>query len=572
MRALTRHFFQEFFRLSFLDDAGEESFRWALIGVLAGFIALGLWLPRIMAVKYGNGFADRGAYLQVAVADQLLMICLPMFIVAFAMALVVHSLFPDELDYRILMALPVERATVFGAKLTALFLYASLFIVTTNVAFGVPFSLVSMSSWAIYFWPVRAVAQVAVGILASMFATAAVIALQGIVIVLSPRMWLRNMSIVTQTMLVCTLVTLFPLGLRLAAAFDVSHPVPPVLMFAPPVWFVGLLQLLLGNFDPVNLRLAGFAAAGTAIVSIVTAVCYAVVYRRFDQVIVRAQSATRTPTFALPPSRCARRRTSRASVGKHGVFKRETALLRGTPEFAAVAKFAVATLRRSGLHQLVFLGIVAAGLSFAINSLLGARSAQARIGAAQWGPFVLVFAAVLGLHATLLLPVSRRAAWVFRLTEEDTRRPHQIAATERVLIIYGVLTPIVAIVPVLMWILGARGALVSLPVMVAMGIALAEMRLWRWHRIPFTCSYLPGKRPVAHTFLLLLASFTAFTGIGFALVGYAMKNQSPPLGPIAILLVVAGASRRLRLETGRNRPLEFEDELPESSYGLRLNN
>ena len=40
--ALTRHFFQDFFRLSFLDDAGEESFRRVIIGLLAGFVALGL--------------------------------------------------------------------------------------------------------------------------------------------------------------------------------------------------------------------------------------------------------------------------------------------------------------------------------------------------------------------------------------------------------------------------------------------------------------------------------------------------------------------------------------------------
>jgi hypothetical protein len=550
MRALTRHFFQEFFRLSFLEDAGEESFRRVIIGVLAAFIAIGLWLPRIMAVKYGSGFPNGEEYLQVVMADRLLMVCLPMFIVAFAMALVVHSLFPDELDYRILMALPVERATIFAGKLAALFLYASLFIVTTNVAFGVPFSLVSMSPWATHYWPVRAASQIATGVLASAFATAVVISIQGLVIVLSPRMWLRNMAVATQTALVCALVILFPLGLRWAAAFDPLAPTPAVLMFVPPVWFLGLQEVLLGNLDRRYLRLAAFAVAGTALVSVFTASCYAIVYHRFDQVIVRSQSSTRA----------------------RAAFKTRTARFRGRPEHVAVTDFATATLRRSALHQLVFLGIAAAGLSLATSSLFGARSHQARIGAAQWGPFVLMFAAVLGLHAALLLPVTRRAAWVFRLTEEDARRPHQIAAAERVLLTYGVLAPMVAILPALLLILGVRGTVVSVPVMLAMGAAFAEMRLWRWHRIPFTCSYLPGKRPVAHTLLLLLASFTAFTGLGSALVAHAMKIQSPPVAAVVILLTIAGGARWLRLDTGANRPLEFEDELPESSYGLRLNN
>ena len=51
-RSLARHFFQGFFRLSFLDDAGEESFRRVIIGVLAGFLAFGLWLPRLFSQKY----------------------------------------------------------------------------------------------------------------------------------------------------------------------------------------------------------------------------------------------------------------------------------------------------------------------------------------------------------------------------------------------------------------------------------------------------------------------------------------------------------------------------------------
>jgi hypothetical protein len=548
MNALTRHFFQDFFRLSFLDDAGEESFRRVILGVLAVFIALGIWLPRILAIKYRSGFANRAQYVQVVMADQLLMIFLPMFIVAFAVALVSHSLFPDETDYRILMALPLRRSTVFAAKLAALLLYASLFVVTTNVAFAVPFSLISMTSWATHDWTVRAAGLAAAGILASTFAIAAVISIQGLVIVLSPRMWLRNMSIATQTVLVCTLVILFPLGLRFAAGFEASR-VRGAAMLVPAVWFLGVQEALLGNRDPFYLRVAGWAVAGTALIAMVTAACYVTVYRRFDHVIVRAQSTTRT--------RAARN-------------KRATRF-RGTPEYEAVKAFASATLRRSGLHQLVFLGVAATGLSFATNALLGAERHSDQIRAAQWGPFILIFATVLGLHGALLLPVMRRASWIFRLTEEDARRPRQLAAAENVLMTYGVVAPIVAIVPALLWILGGQSTLASMPVMLAMGVALAEMRLWRWHRIPFTCSYLPGKRPVAHTVLLLVTSFTVFSGIGFGLMGIAVQMQAPPLVPIGGVLALAGLARGLRIETAKNRPLEFEDELPETSYGLGLN-
>ena len=82
-----------------------------------------------------------------------------MFIVALAMALVCHSLFPDETDYRILMALPVRRSAIFSAKVAALLLFATIFILTTNVAMGLPFSAVSAGRLATHSWPLRAAAQ-----------------------------------------------------------------------------------------------------------------------------------------------------------------------------------------------------------------------------------------------------------------------------------------------------------------------------------------------------------------------------------------------------------------------------
>jgi hypothetical protein len=549
MKALTRHFFQEFFRLSFLDEEGEDSFRRAMIGILAGFAALGLWLPRIMAARYAGGFTTREAYLRVALADQLLIICLSMFIVGFAMALVVHSLFPDELDYRILMPLPVERSTIFSAKIAALVLYASLFIVTTSVAFGVPLALVSRSDWTRHYWPVRALSHVAVCVLGSLFAVALVIGVQGLVTLCSPRHWLRRTTVATQTMLVCALITAFPLALRSAAGFDASNARAGVVPVAPPVWFLGIGEVFMGNREVGFVNLAAMAVAATATLWAVTAACYAIVYRRFDQVIVRTHSTSR-----LRP---------------HG--RRSTPWFAGPPAHSAVASFSEVTLRRSGVHQLVFLGVAAVGFATGAHAIVGAPSPQAQVEAAKWVPFVAIFASVLGLQASLLLPVTRRAAWVFRITEDEDHRPQQIAAAERMLIVYGVLWPAALIGGPMAAVLGPWNLFACMPVVVLMGTALVEMRLWRWHRIPFTCSYLPGKRPVAHSALLFLCGFVAFTWIGADLLGLAVALQRPPVGALALLAVTAGAARWLRIETARNRPLEFEDELPESTYGLRLN-
>ena len=496
-------------------------------------------------------------YRQSLLADQLLMICLPMFIVAFAIALVCHSLFPDETDYRILMALPVTREMIFGAKLLALLLFAFIFILTTNLAIGVPFSVVSTGKWATHHWPVRIAAQAVAGILASIFAVAGIAAIQGLIVVLTPRAWLRTISVATQTLLVCALVLLLPLVLRLPAQAAYLHAQPAALYLMPPIWFLGVQQVLLGSREAYVLGLAGLAVAGTMATVALVAMCYASVYRHFDRVILRSES--RAEPFLVWPARLVRMDVLRG-------------LWSPPPEYSAVRAFTLTTLRRSGLHQLVFLGIAFAGVALTTNDILGAERERAWLNAVMWAPFVLMFTAVLGLRAALLLPATGRAVWIFRVTEAEGSRSHQLAAVEHILVMYGVVLPIVITLPLLHQVFGWRDTLRSLPLLGLMGLALVEIALKRWHRIPFTCTYLPGKRPVTHTFLLLLASFNGFTFLGMGFLHTALTGDSFLPVVLVMLAACAGGFHWLRVHTAENRPLEFEDELPEAGYGgLHLN-
>jgi ABC-type transport system involved in multi-copper enzyme maturation permease subunit len=557
LKALARHFFQGFFRLSFLDDAGEESFRRVIIGLLGGFVAFGLWLPRLFARKYfylsEGGRVD--VYLQALLADQLLMLCLPMFIVAFAMTLVCHSLFPDETDYRILMALPISRAVIFSAKLMALLAFAAIFIISTNVAIGIPFAAVSTGRLNPHYWPVRAAAQVGAGVLGTVFAGGSVIALQGIVSVATPRGALRSTSVLMQTGLICALVLLVPLLVRVPMQGALLQAEPAWLYLVPPMWFLGLEETLLGNRDPFFARLAELALAGTFAIALVAMACYGFVYRRFDRVILRTEKRGRRPLF--------RGLAKAASVH----------FFRARPEYAAVRAFTTATLRRSGLHQVVFLGVCAAGFSLAANKLLGTTTGPYRwfVEAILMAPLILMFAAVLGLRPALLLPVTPRAVWVFRITEADDGRPQELAVVEHLLLLYGVFVPIAIALPLQSGILGWHDTFLALPLTVAIGVLMTEVTLMRWNRIPFTCTYIPGKRPVVHTFLLLLFAFAFSTASGAAWLYMAVTWDTPLPFLVAALLGLAALFRWVRIQLCKNKPLEFEDEAPDVVYGLHLN-
>jgi hypothetical protein len=411
--ALTRYFFQTLFRLRFLDDAGEESFTRAIIGVLVGIFALGLFVSRLQMGKYARLVAQPSAdvYRSMIAADQLLAIVLPMWTTALVMACVSHAVFPDDLDFRTLTPLPLSRRTIFSAKIAAVFAFATIFSVGANLSFGLPL-LASGGRLPGLSLGVRAMAQLTSGALGSAFVVASFVALQGLVLVLTPRAWLRKVSLGVQTAVICALVLSIPLVARVPALWRPLQANASWLFLVPPAWFLGAEQWALGGGDAYFARLAVSAAGGTSAVVLVGAVCYLAVYRRFDRTVLDSERGR-------PPSRWNVRLSM--PVARH-------------PATEAVRMFTAATLRRSGLHQLVCLGIFAAGFSLAANSLLGAIGLSERglVRAAIGMPLTLMAGTVVGLRTALLLPTNLRAGWIFRLTEDAAIRPHQMNAVRLV--------------------------------------------------------------------------------------------------------------------------------------------
>ena len=545
---LTRHFFQGFFRLSFLDDAGEESFKRAIAGALAVIVAFGLFITRLYLGKYRGLSAD--LYRLSLPADQLLMISLPMFAVALVMALVSHSVFPDEVDFWILMALPISRRAIFSAKAAALFLFAAIFIIGSNVGIGVPFSLVSSGRWADHSLAARALVEVTAGSLASAFAAAAIVAVQGAIVVVTPRTWLRGISVATQTALICALVLTVPAIVRMPALASYIHTRPLALYLLPPAWFLGLQQWLLGNRDPYFSRLAAVALAGTLVVLTIGTSCFLTIYRRFDRVVLRTAA-----------------RYSRSSVSLRAPWP-----VRRHPAYDAVQRFTASTLRRSGLHQLVFLGLFAIGFAAVVNRLLPGNIGRDRffVNAVLEAPLTLIAAAVLGLRAALLLPTNLRAAWIFGLTENSASRPHQLDAVRHTVLGLCVMLPTALAFPVQAAVLGVSSAVRCLPVVVLLGCIFVDIAFGRWRRIPFTCTFLFGKRPPAYTLLLAFLAFGVFGTLGMGILSAAQSGLTPWLDATATLTATSGLMRWQRLQTWGRLDLEFEDYLPDRVETLGL--
>lgn len=545
---LVRHFFRACFRPTFLDDAGEESFKRAMIGVLSGLVALGLLLARLYSHKYAGLFArpTADAFHAMLPADQLFMIVVPMFVVGLVMALVAHAMFPDETDFRVLMPLPISRRVVFTAKIVALGLFASMFSLAANLATGVPFTMIASGRWAEHGFPARLAAQMAAGLLACGFVAAFVVACEGLIVLLAPRTWLRRLTVVTQTTLICALVLSIPIVLRLPGLWRVLQERPRWLLFLPPGWFLGAEQWLLGSRDPYFAHLAAAAVLGTAGVAAIGACCYFTLYRRFDTVSLSSGGAG-----------------SWWSVRLSWPWRRH-------PAYDAVQFFTSATCGRSGLHQLVVFGAIAAGLALAMNSIVLSIHSQDRwlARAALGAPLTAVIASVIGLRAAMLLPTNLRAAWIFKMTEDSLARAAQLNAVSRTLVVRGVVLPLLLMSPVQAGILGPRRCLAALAVSLLLGWVLVGVVTIEWRRIPFTCTVLFGKQSAAYTVLMAFMAFGVFGFLGTSVLVAAVAGPLPFAVASGAVVLVGSCVRLYRRQTWGRLPLEFEDYLPETVYTL----
>jgi len=548
---LTRHFFREFFYLRFLTDRGADSVKRAIIGSVSGLLALSILFPQFVVGRYAT-MRTAEEYRRALLSDQLFTICVAMLIAGFVAALVCQSLFPDETDYRVLTPLPLTRRLVFATKLLAMILFASIFVLSTTLIFGLAFGAAAAGRWAEHGIVQRMLAHAGAVGLASIFAGASVMSVQGLIAVLSPRAHLRSVSLVTQTAMISALMLSLP-AVGHASRYAVLLQTGAALAFAvPPAWFLGLEQVLLGHRDLYPLKLAVAALIGVAGAIVVIAACYLAIYRRFDQLVLRTSQMPSRPRLWPAWSR----RVSDQHLARQ-----------------AFAQFTTTTIRRSGLHQVVFCSLSATGVAVAVTSAIGFGTgstprAQAAIAwrfveAILEMPLVFFFFSVAAVRTALLLPLDVRANWVFRLTEDPATKPQLLASVEQSLIWLAII-PYVAVTLVVQGVvLGATIAVrVALPTAL-LGLVLVEWVLRRWHRIPFTCTYIPGKRPLAHSMLLTLAAFVVFINIGGGLIHVSLDRPFRYVILCGVLLSAFVLLRQARLSSSRGVALEFEDTLPD---------
>jgi hypothetical protein len=209
-------------------------------------------------------------------------------------------------------------------------------------------------------------------------------------------------------------------------------------------------------------------------------------------------------------------------------------------------------------------------LVFSVQSVGPAVVSQFRSGELSTGQIEPILTLPLVIGAVLIsalcyvfqLPSELRANWIFRMAENSGRR-ELLDGVERVLIVCGIMPAILLALPLTALSIGWSAAVAHSGLMTVLLLLLLETQLREWHKVPFTCSYVPGRRNIWQT----AGAYLFLFGILIPVIGFfeAQMLRWFPLvlaaAPLTVGYIVLRSARRQQWATV---PLLFDDseELP----------
>ena len=236
----------------------------------------------------------------------------------------------------------------------------------------------------------------------------------------------------------------------------------------------------------------------------------------------------------------------------------------GSPLKTAVILFSVRALTRSRQHRLAF--------SFYLSIVFAIALGTIKFGIAMPAPhpltqdflfntILMMSFAVIGLRSVFSLPVSLNANWVLRITQ--LRPTAEYTAATRTSLILLAVAPVIAASAILSFTFRPLHQIAAhLLILLLIGCVLAELSLIGFYKIPFTCSYLPGKSNVQFVFWGFLVLFVPLAAWFAAREQTALNSVPQFLILTGSLLAIVAALRAFNHQQAKSAAIYFE-ELPE---------
>lgn len=558
-RALYREFLFRLVDLELLspDAQGDANKLLERIGSVLAFFSLYLGLAGLLFDHKGMSLET---FRTISWSMEHFLISTTMLIVGLFAVLSWDSTFPDRRDVLVLAPLPIRTRTFFLAKVAAVGSGLGLAIGVFNAGPGFtwPVSLStpnpSLIDIALPFAHRAFFAYWITMAAAGTFLFCCVLGIQGLAALLPRRIFLRLSSFL-QLSAFCAFMSAYFLEPSLLTPAVLAAPQNQrLLAWLPDYWFLGVFQQLNGTLTPETAPLAHRAWFGLAVAAAITAVAYAACYFRTLRKIVEEPDLV--PGF------------------RH--FNWSPRL--GTPVRRAIVQFSIRALARSRHHRIILAFYLGIGFAFLI---LFSR-VKAPAGQSYQGPPIAILLPIIsdvmilcfwvvGTRIIFTMPLDLRANWIFRVTPVRGG-PASLSAARFSLYLLAWL-PVWA--GSAAWFLSTwpwRTALAHLLAFGLLGALVVELCLYRFRKIPFTCSWLPGKANIlfassGFSFLLLLILTWGAT--------FELKALHDPAQYAAMIAILVAAVAIAGWSAGRPASVEepvvqFEEEETPVLLGLGL--
>jgi hypothetical protein len=490
--------------------------------------------------------------LAAALPDEYFFIVLSMTVTGVVAVWRWDGIFPDRRDYSNLVPLPISMRSIFLANMTAIFFLTVVLALDVNAVSAVLFPLVvsafqgAFTFFAQFFW-----VHAFVVILASIFSFFAVFATVGILVVMLPYRIFRRVSLYVRGTLIACLVAM------LATSFIVPSMLERLpetsVRLLPPVWFLGLCQLVRGRASPPLALLGRYAVVATAIVIVAALVVYALSYRRC---FARIPETTETA----------------ASDGRARlwwIFPILDRTILTSPFQRASYRFAMKTLLRSERHGLVLGGFFGLGIVVATQFLFASFSGKIEATSLPSSeilaiPLILSYFIIIGVRFVLDIPMEMRANWIFRMCL-DKAKPECVPLARKFILTFIFPWVFAVVLPLYGYLWGWRLGMLQGAVVTLWSLLLTEILLLRFRKIPFTCSYPPFRDSAVLLVLFCVLGFFVFVMLTSQLETLGLSNPILMTSLIAIVLIallVVSQYRRRTDEAAKEMIFEEDAHAP----------
>jgi hypothetical protein len=572
---LTTHFLRQFLENDLISPEADRSQLVAMVG--ATVVSLTLFASVMMSSTYIMGLVTPGQAAVLSLNDKFFYLALSMIVAALVATSQWDALAINPRDAAILEPLPVRTGTIQLAKLTAVAILGAAVAIGVNAFPSIVFPgllVFSFRQMSVVAMLGLMTTHAMVSVTAAAFGYLTVIAVrETLAAVLGPRGFTRVSPWAQGALIMLlggSLLLLPPASDRI-----VQRGFEGWRAWSPPMWFLGAYEMTAGSVIadlprgamtprlaasdriastmyrerrgdfPVMARRAGWALGVTLLVA----------------VAAYLWNAMRRPALAsLPPA--TRRRRAPRSVGRlaHAVALREAAARAGF-------YFTLAAVWRSHAHRLTLACAAAAGLAMAVVALSNANVAPGGTSTALLAVQPLVYGALLvGFRHLIRVPAELRANWGVQLAWRGRDRAF-LAGVKCAAVVALVVPVLVLLLPLFVFVLGPRLALMHAALGLAGAIVLVEALLVTYDKVPFTCTYVPSEP------LKALAPIYAITFlVGASLFARMQKDALLGTGAASTLItltVLFAILRVMALKRARPPHVEF-DEAPAGLQRLGL--